>query len=221
MKKLMFRHVDPEFFTPELTSEDKEAIAREFTGSSADAPEILQALDKIWSRFTAHHPPLISTSEHKERLQQISKAARNLRDFLRTSADVQEILITREREESGVEPDAEFDDEYAFAKWVIFRDILENIETEARRTSADTERLRKIRRDYEASSARKSLEREYLWEPIFALWVASGRKIGFSEDGPIMRILRILHARMELPKPKPHSVRQAIRDYNKGGVQKG
>ena len=52
------------------------------------------------------------------------------------------------------------------------------------------------------------------------LWHRRGNRLGFSENGPLMRVLRHIHLGLGLTGPSPASVRQAIRDFQRrGGVQ--
>jgi hypothetical protein len=64
----------------------------------------------------------------------------------------------------------------------------------------------------EGFQTKKSAERLHLWEPIFQFWMR-GRKLGFSETGPLVSLLNKLHAAMGIPPPNPNAVRQAIRDF--------
>jgi len=60
----------------------------------------------------------------------------------------------------------------------------------------------------------KSLERRFIWEHTFDLWKLLGRRVGYSEGGPILRFIRIIHQALGVPEPKPSAVRQAIDDFN-------
>jgi len=79
--------------------------------------------------------------------------------------------------------------------------------------------LRSYRFEPPPAVFKKSLERRALWEPIFELWHRRGKRLGFSENGPLMRVLRHIHLGLGLTGPSPASVRQAIRDFQRrGGV---
>jgi hypothetical protein len=45
-------------------------------------------------------------------------------------------------------------------------------------------------------------------------WTALGRRVGYSEKGPVLRFIRIIHEALGIPAPKPSAVRQAIDDFN-------
>ena len=101
-------------------------------------------------------------------------------------------------------------------KWGTFKKILTFIQTESSRLARDTIALRLHRGDPPVS--KKSPEHLCLWLPVFELWRASGGNVGYSEKGPLVRILTKLHAALGLPPPSLGAVRQAIRDYQKRGV---
>ena len=48
----------------------------------------------------------------------------------------------------------------------------------------------------------KSAERRFIWERFLKFWSDLGRPVGYSEDGPIIRALRIIHESLEIPAPK-------------------
>jgi hypothetical protein len=64
-------------------------------------------------------------------------------------------------------------------------------------------------------SSKKSPERMYIWEPLFEFWTFSGRDLGYSSDGPVMRVVRILHEVFGLDEPSGPSVRRALIDFKK------
>ena len=100
-------------------------------------------------------------------------------------------------------------------KWATFVDILDWLEAETNSLVDDPAYLEKVS-GARPTRGNKSRERFYIWEPIFDLWQASGRKVGFSPNGPLMRILNTVHAGLDIPAPSPASVHQAIRDFQKG-----
>ena len=59
----------------------------------------------------------------------------------------------------------------------------------------------------------KSAERRFIWERFLKFWSDLGRPVGYSEDGPIIRALRIIHESLEIPAPKGEAIRQVINDF--------
>jgi hypothetical protein len=103
-------------------------------------------------------------------------------------------------------------------KWQVFREVLEILSSEAGIATQSTERLISLPGN-NTNKSRKSRERRYPWEPVFQLWVKTGHTVGFSPEGPLMRILKVVHAALSIAPPNPDAVRQAIREFKKGGVQ--
>jgi hypothetical protein len=62
---------------------------------------------------------------------------------------------------------------------------------------------------------KKSRERELLWEPLFDLWRAGGGRVGFSQHGPIVRMISELHKGLSIPPPNLNALRQAVRDFQR------
>ena len=48
---------------------------------------------------------------------------------------------------------------------------------------------------------------------LLKFWSDLGRPVGYSEDGPIIRALRIIHESLEIPAPKGEAIRQVINDF--------
>ncbi|MBM1172659.1 hypothetical protein [Microvirga arabica] len=68
------------------------------------------------------------------------------------------------------------------------------------------------------NSSRKSLERVFLWEPTLEIFLQHGKDVGFSEHGPLMRILAAFHRAYGLEPPNPSAVKQLVRDFKKARV---
>jgi hypothetical protein len=62
-----------------------------------------------------------------------------------------------------------------------------------------------------------SLENEHVWQPVFLLWSHTGHRVGYTENGPLMRIISVMHWASDIPAPSDGSVRSAIVAFNKGG----
>ena len=60
----------------------------------------------------------------------------------------------------------------------------------------------------------KSLPRRVIWEPVLTFWRSRGRRVGYSPDGPVMRVLTIIHQQCGIEPPRPESVRQTIRNLH-------
>ncbi len=91
---------------------------------------------------------------------------------------------------------------------------LQSIERSAGALAHDPTILRLVRHEVlgpeKDRASGKSLERRFIWEHTFDLWKLLGRRVGYSEGGPILRFIRIIHQALGVPEPKPSAVRQAI-----------
>ena len=76
---------------------------------------------------------------------------------------------------------------------------------------------------------RKSVERLWIWEEVLQTWHLLGNKVGYSEGmkvdddlyvGPILRVIRTIHEALGLSSPRPHSIRQTIRDFQRGPLSR-
>jgi hypothetical protein len=88
----------------------------------------------------------------------------------------------------------------------------------AARISTDEELLRTWRCDHVRGTRDdngKSSERRYIWEPAIQLWSDLGHQVGYSENGPVMRIIQIFHEALGIKPPKRDAIRQVIRDFNR------
>lgn len=131
--------------------------------------------------------------EHRENLANIAKFAGKLCPLLAREP----LLWHFEQEAAGLNVDA------------ILKG-LKHIHIIAGKLSKDAEYLRRVR--VSEGPSHKSPERIYIWEPALRLWKELGHPLGYSENGPIMRILRVLHEGLRLAPPRPGAVRQAIND---------
>ena len=82
---------------------------------------------------------------------------------------------------------------------------------------ASDERKRRAWRNESWYSAETgmSAERRFIWERVFKLWRALGRRVGYSENGPIIRALHGIHQALEIEAPRALSVRKAINEFNR------
>jgi hypothetical protein len=99
------------------------------------------------------------------------------------------------------------------------QEALASIEQVVTPLAANPDQLRRWRYDKsmgpeKSAATGKSAERRFIWEPTFELWVRLGHSVGYSENGPVMRFLRVVHEALGIPAPKGNAVRQAIDDFN-------
>jgi hypothetical protein len=159
-------------------------------------------------------------SEHREKYSAIGSAARKLTNLLRQDSigyyHQYVDCCLREIEEEAQQPVELLKPDFRAIerKWATFVDELEWLEAETNSLAADTAYLKKVTGN-SPTRGNKSRERFYIWEPIFELWEASGRKVRFSPKGPLIRILNTVHTGLGIPSPSPASVHQAIRDFQK------
>jgi hypothetical protein len=147
--------------------------------------------------------------QHLDRLRQIASLSKRLRPLMEQEPTMFLSLVTPE--EHGGNAVAEAREKLSAT--------LMRMETTARKLADNPDRLRSMRGDErlgpnKAGATRKSLERRLIWEPTFELWTALDRRVGYSEDGPILRFIGIIHDALGIPAPKPSAVRQAIDDFN-------
>ncbi|WP_404292118.1 hypothetical protein ACD578_07790 [Microvirga sp. RSM25] len=147
-------------------------------------------------------------SQHRDRLADIAKYASLLRPLF--EAEPLRFKWTMiESEASPVRGKNPFKD----IDW--FCAALQSIEKRAANLASNPEGLQEIRFDaIQPLSNTKKSERQYIWEPIFRFWIRTTQKVGYSEDGPIMRVLRIIHSTLGIAAPNADAVRQAIKDFN-------
>jgi hypothetical protein len=98
--------------------------------------------------------------------------------------------------------------------WETFEYVLETIAS-APRSSSNTLMQSDKAMTYKISRGTKHPERFYLWEPIFTLWQTGDRRTRFSRSGPIMKILKALHAGLQLDPPNPDTVRDAVKGWQR------
>jgi len=63
------------------------------------------------------------------------------------------------------------------------------------------------------TTIRKNFERLQVWEPIFDLWLACGKRLGASRAGKVHEVQKIMHKALDLDDPNPETVYRAIRDF--------
>jgi hypothetical protein len=182
-------------------------------------------ISPLLSRWLARHEAYrraktVESDERRLRLGEIARCARKLREMLGVDDYVFKKLKERAYLQDrgrrvSINPETQNPDK----QWRAFTETLKLVEYEAEEHASDLEHFSKPVGGDTSSPLRKSPERHFLWEPLFRLWVGAGGKLRFSEYGPIVRILSSVHSAASLPPPNIHSVRQAVRDFNKGGVQ--
>ena len=148
---------------------------------------------------------------NKDRLEKIAAAATFLRCALAEEPLATNLL-------SGLSSADKLADQSRESKQLLANLLttVEHLAASANTLALDPKELRTLR--MEPKDIYKSVERREIWEPIFTLWRGLGKELGFTEGGPIMRVLQIMHVALELEPPNPYSVRQAIRDFKGGGV---
>jgi hypothetical protein len=148
-----------------------------------------------------------SPKEHLGRLHQIARLARRLRLLAENEPFIFMALISAEQHFPGAAQEAR----------QTFADTLRRVETTATKQAENFDFMRRMREWHGPEKSRatgKSAERRFIWERTFELWTALGRRVGYSDDGPVLRFIRIIHEALGIPAPKPSAVRQAIDDFN-------
>ena len=144
---------------------------------------------KVYADFERRNGPL---GQHKARLTDIAKLSRKLRPLIESEP----LMWHFEHEWPSLNSDS----------LIHFLQMLEQTARELSRNKQYLDRVRVTK------NARKNAERLYIWEPVLGLWTKLGNPLGYSENGPIMRVLRILHDGLMIDHPKPGAVRQTIDD---------
>lgn len=182
--------------------------------------ELLTLLSKIefdWDIFTLSCSSNAPLGEHQANLADISKFAKELGRLLRGEPLKWDLLehpleLKRDRKKRRAKdlPSIE-----------IFLDALSAIEVRASCLAKSKETLQELRfSGIPIRATTKSPKRQYIWEPVFEFWLNTGRRLGYSHKGPIVRVLSVIHNALEIEAPKPASVRQAMIDFNKGPRQR-
>jgi hypothetical protein len=203
--------------------EHENAVINEFGNvGSETAKEIHNTLYRVRRDYTTatKFAEARTLTEYRNKYSTMGSAARKLANLLRQDpvsyyhhyVD----CCLREMEEEAQKPiDLLVPDFRGIErKWATFIDILDWLEAETNSLVGDPAYLKKVA-GTRPTRGNKSRERFYIWEPIFELWRASGRKVGFSPKGPLMRILNTVHAGLGIPSPSAASVHQAVRDFQK------
>jgi hypothetical protein len=97
--------------------------------------------------------------------------------------------------------------------------FLATIASEAKFLVEDPARLRDARLDPESPS-KKSLKRIHIWEPAMRAWERLGKRVAYSEGGPIVTLISMLHLAVGIEPPNANAIRQAVRDYQRGGARR-
>ncbi|MCJ2091974.1 hypothetical protein MKK67_05570 [Methylobacterium sp. J-072] len=148
---------------------------------------------------------------HRERLERIAAAARILRQHLAEETLTEHLFY-------GLSDAEKFTDRLQDSDRInrTFISNLGHLVSTAGELASNPDELRILRID--PKDGAKSVERREIWEPVFKLWCDLGKELGYTDGGPIMRVLQIMHVALGLEPPNPHSVRQALRDYKGSGV---
>jgi hypothetical protein len=161
---------------------------------------------RVCGDFAREEGPL---GQHRLRLAEIAKLAKRLGPLIEAEPLMEQILaepIKLQELFDGSEPFA-----VASRKRHLVCDALGKMERYASQIAKDEQKL--LRSKNFGLSPRKSIERGYVWEPIFKFWMSTGRELGYSHDGPIMRVLNVIHTGLEIDPPIAASVRHAIKDF--------
>ena len=203
-------------------------VHREFLRRGPDRPFshpyiLYSALRRITESYEAHrHARTRTEQQRRSRMQQIASSSNALHrmlafdDWLSVLEEVEIAAASEAGAFQGVKAHSAEErailEEYsgvAAKSWESFMEVLQIVQTR----SADYPTVNA------ASAGKKSAERLLIWEPIFDLWLREG-KLGFAEHGPIIRILRSVHRGLSLKPPNLNSVKQAIRNHKRRGVQR-
>ena len=165
----------------------------------------------IFSRFEREHGAFC---QHRQRLREIGGVAKRLTRLL--EAEPLDFLLVWPIV-TGKSDDLQCEGAEEMAR--LAHAAVASIGQRATALANNTEELRTWRCDEccgpeKSAATGKSPERRFIWEPTFALWRKLDRGVGYSENGPIMRFLRVLHRALGIPDPKGFAVRQAINDFN-------
>jgi len=100
------------------------------------------------------------------------------------------------------------------ARVAALNEALELMESNASWLLSSPDILRRCRLMAEAEEgAHLSLERRKIWEPVTLLYYDCKKRVGIYRNGPVQKILRILHEGLGLKPPKAESVLRAIKDF--------
>jgi hypothetical protein len=219
-----------------LSPEQQSLLVVEFSKGDDIAPHsILAMVDYILHLYRqSQHAEDLSYREHKERLEQAATHADQLQKAIRKyEPEIESLFLLREGSNWAARPaqsnkaidriEAQLKE--AQLKWSVFKYVLAVVASEADMASRGMGisayvRLKSHAKD-NIANRKKSRERRLIWEPILDLWEAYGHHVGFTDDGPLMRIISTIHTALSIDPPSPDSVRQAIRDFNKRTAKRG
>jgi hypothetical protein len=159
---------------------------------------------KIFPRFERENGPF---KQHQARLLNLSTWARQWRTVFAKEPLLWRLLAPDETT-AGIEAGK--------ARAGMLHDLLSALDASSTRVAADERELTRMRNESEKSARTgKSAKRRFIWERSFRLWRELGKPVGYSEDGPMMRFLRVIHEALDIPAPRGSSVRQAIEDFRR------
>jgi hypothetical protein len=159
----------------------------------------------IFGAFEKHQPPL---AQHRENLKRISKLAKKLKRMVEAEPLMFYLLWGTVEIAPGGSIGKAFDAVDLMHRLVT--SALAEMESKAAFLATDERELRRWRQ--QPAEPLKSAERRFIWKPFLTLWADLGRPLGYSEDGPIIRALRIIHEAFGIPPPNGEAVRQVIND---------
>ena len=181
-----------------LTNEQHWILVREFRISGVVEHryllDTLVEIDEGYYTFAELDRRNGAIGQHKLRLASIARLAKKLRPLI----DNEPLMWHFEEKSSSL-----YINSVVKALWYI--------EQTARALSEDDSYLNRVRVSKNPPPGKTS-ERFYIWEPIVRLWIKLGHSLGYSEDGPIIRVLRHIHEGLTIDPPKPGAVRQMIDD---------
>lgn len=148
---------------------------------------------------------------HRDRLERIAVAASTLGSLLAEEPLADHLLCGLSQKENWTDRLQEADRIHS-----ALVNAMKHLADGAGAFASDTDQLRSFRMD--PKNEAKSVERREIWEPVFRLWRELGREPGYSDNGPLMTVLQIMHAALGLEPPNPYSVRAALRAEKAGGV---
>lgn len=142
---------------------------------------------------------------HVDRMNQITMAARKLNRLLVEEPFGQELLRGRDKIRRRISIED-------------MKEALDAISAAAAAIVDNPDRLTRLRGIFDA---RKTPERQFVWENVFRLFETRFDKIGASGDGPIYRVIKQLHVGLGLAPPVGASIKKAILERRNIGYSTG
>lgn len=152
------------------------------------------------------------SAQHRDRLLELAILAKRMRPLLLAEPLLDNLLLLPSPDSEDLGKERKVTEE--------FLGRLRHLEELAGHLARDQKALQGWRYercfpDHVIRESAKSLPRRVIWEPVLKLWRAQGRRLGYSRDGPIMRVLATIHGACGIEPPRAESVRQTIRDLQK------